>query len=781
MNTNFARVTVSLVLIPLMFVFIPLNGALATASSASTAGLATPVPTITATTQLTSTPPVVSPTLQPTNANFNGVPSDPIAALNDTANAKTLRYDLLMQTSKAFFLGQYELVPGEDPNQVTLISIQGEQNHTDAHWIGRGVFVSLLNLFMGFAPNNPVIEIKLVGDQRFVRGVVEGATDARWYVFPPDTPNSRTSFPGATQFLQPFIASKLQASDFSKTGSEALDNRSCDVYTASGSAFQSMFETVLAGALLPQEKLDPKSIENPEFKIWLCDDGKFHQLRYAFAAIDKSVPPQKGNFAETIHFYDYDAALTVQAPTDAAPLPNPLTSLAQTSPTPATGPDGEWEGTTSDNQDLSFSVRQGKVTYAFLYFAAYKQTGCQSHGILGAGFPLTDTPLQDNHFSFKVDDENDAGVIHYSITGDLTSKTAAQGTIDIQTELKCGSATTHGTWTARNISVTSTREETTATPTSEPTTVVPTTAPTLAAPANSQVTLTSRFADVSILANGDVRFKELWTAQFSGGPFDVALHSIPLAHTTGVTDWSVSEKDKDYAESSSGAPNTFTVTNDGKSAKLTWHFTPAANQTRYFLLSYTVHGSVVSTTNGNDWAWTVIESDRGYSIGPSEVNLHLPKNFPPSQITAAAELDGKATKSVQIFDGSVLIDDGPFPSSSQWIVRVHYPLVPPDTGANDPETILKSFFDAVNAKNLDAALALADDGIIFNIDDVSSFSKADLQARIAKNTATYTLSKLETVGENVVMFAAQASDGTMYKNCSAVFSNGKIQVLALVK
>jgi hypothetical protein len=78
-------------------------------------------------------------------------------------------------------------------------------------------------------------------------------------------------------------------------------------------------------------------------------------------------------------------------------------------------------------------------------------------------------------------------------------------------------------------------------------------------------------------------------------------------------------------------------------------------------------------------------------------------------------------------------------------------LNPAPTGDSASKT-LRAFFDAINAKNVDAALALVHDAITFNIASTTGVGKAALktylQGQISRG-ATYTLSNRDDQGDSI--------------------------------
>ena len=101
---------------------------------------------------------------------------------------------------------------------------------------------------------------------------------------------------------------------------------------------------------------------------------------------------------------------------------------------------------------------------------------------------------------------------------------------------------------------------------------------------------------------------------------------------------------------------------------------------------------------------------------------------------------------------------------------------------NDPVAVATAFFAAINAKNADAAVALADNFVIFNFGKTSGLGKdalkANLEAQILRGI-TYTATEYDPFN-GILDFKARASDGTVYNKSSIIFgTNNKIQILSL--
>lgn len=95
-------------------------------------------------------------------------------------------------------------------------------------------------------------------------------------------------------------------------------------------------------------------------------------------------------------------------------------------------------------------------------------------------------------------------------------------------------------------------------------------------------------------------------------------------------------------------------------------------------------------------------------------------------------------------------------------------------------TVVKKFFDAINAKNLDAALALVDDNVIYNFGATTGIGKPGLRAYLATQIASGATFQLSNVKTNpaAVTFSAQVG-ATTYSQGQAMFTDGKMIILKL--
>lgn len=210
--------------------------------------------------------------------------------------------------------------------EVTMISMEGEVNAGNSHFKLQGLFAA----FLGVDPDKS-IEVITVGDKSYIHGPIPllGAAEDKWYQLdageasvakPPLTPGS---------FLESFTLTDANASEFKKTGTEGLDNRSCDVYSGDKSVIQKAFKDVTQAT----GGEDLSAVDSAEFQFWICDDGLLHQIRMSLEGHEKDKPDQKSSFLIQMHIYDMGSDIKIEAPPNAEPLKMPSFFSAGT-PTP---------------------------------------------------------------------------------------------------------------------------------------------------------------------------------------------------------------------------------------------------------------------------------------------------------------------------------------------------------------------------------------------------------------------------------------------------------------
>lgn len=98
----------------------------------------------------------------------------------------------------------------------------------------------------------------------------------------------------------------------------------------------------------------------------------------------------------------------------------------------------------------------------------------------------------------------------------------------------------------------------------------------------------------------------------------------------------------------------------------------------------------------------------------------------------------------------------------------------------DETAVVTQFFDAVNAGDLDSALDMVDENVMFSFGaNGTQFGRDNLKGFLSSSGLTYQISETESFGGGMAQFTATASDGTTYSFCTALFQDGKIVSLTL--
>ncbi len=283
----------------------------------------------------TATPmPLTAPSAQATNTAGGIASSSSIfgAALAKLKNATAYRVELETTGKGSLGLGSAETpAPNTTPlppanQEVTMISMEGEVNGANSHFKLQGLFAA----FLGVEPNKS-IEVITIGDKSYIHGPIPllGAAEDKWYQL--DSGEASVAKPPLTpgSFLESFTLTNANASEFKKTATEGLDNRSCDVYSGDKSVIQKAFKDVTQAT----GGEDLSSVDSAEFQFWICDDGFLHQIRMSLEGHEKDKPDQKSSFLIQMHIYDMGTDIKIEAPPNAEPLKMPSFFTAGT-PTP---------------------------------------------------------------------------------------------------------------------------------------------------------------------------------------------------------------------------------------------------------------------------------------------------------------------------------------------------------------------------------------------------------------------------------------------------------------
>lgn len=282
----------------------------------------------------TPVPPTVTPTVAPTTAPPPAAAAESgtlQSALSRVKAATAYRVDLSI-TGKGNFAaaGGPTPAPGHENDPITLVIMKGEIDGKDAHFTLQG----MLTAFLGIEADRP-FEVISSNGVAYIKGPVPllNATEAKWYQAPPEAAQVAQPPLTPSSFLESFGESGINPGDFKKSGTESLESQTCDVYSGDKAAVVNAFSKLGGATGATQEDLD--SIDNAEFKFWVCGDGYLHQVKMLIEGHDKNQPDQKGSFEVLMKISDFDSNIQITAPTDAVPLPMPT---AAATPVPAVAP-----------------------------------------------------------------------------------------------------------------------------------------------------------------------------------------------------------------------------------------------------------------------------------------------------------------------------------------------------------------------------------------------------------------------------------------------------------
>lgn len=462
-------------------------------------GSATPTP-VPPTTAPTAVPPTVAPTQAPTT-----VPTPaPTTASSTTSNAvldafkrfaraENFRMKADVMSAPAFFQPPYQPGPDDDPNMVVIVKLDGESHAQDLHYTLGGFIGQFAGVLSGFDEKNPTLEMIKVGDKLYMRGILPGEKQAKWYLLPDDQAGSMSFKP--QDIVETVAGADFSAAAFTKTESVKLDDQTCERYDGDRAAFDAVFPQLAQQAALNAEEIDVTKLDTTTFQVVVCPDGNAHHIIYDFSGPRKSKPSEKGRFTYDAQLSGFNDTITITAPASAVPMPasaNPFPTsepTTQATPTSAAGGaftslDGDWEGTSSSDSPIQFTVKGDKITYANLNYAI-NTGGCSASGSYGTAPEAS--AIQDNKFTAFM--TNSDGV-KFVFAGTFESNNKASGTLDIQGKTFCGDVNENFTWTANHISSPD------AQPTAEATLEIPTapaTAPTSASTTGGAAVLQRAF------------------------------------------------------------------------------------------------------------------------------------------------------------------------------------------------------------------------------------------------------------------------------------------------
>jgi hypothetical protein len=98
----------------------------------------------------------------------------------------------------------------------------------------------------------------------------------------------------------------------------------------------------------------------------------------------------------------------------------------------------------------------------------------------------------------------------------------------------------------------------------------------------------------------------------------------------------------------------------------------------------------------------------------------------------------------------------------------------------DTNAIITQFFDAINAGDIDSAVAMTGENVMFSFGATNAqFGRDALKAYLTSSGLTYQVSEVDSFGGGMAQFTATASDGTSYSFCTILLQDGEIISITL--
>ena len=276
----------------------------------------------------TTAPSQAEPTVAPTNAPAatpevqSTVADTASETISDTALGAALtkfgavsayRAEMEMKGQGAIGLSTDDNNPNSP--ETSLFVLTGDFKGADSHYTLKGFLSSLL----GVEPDAGV-EAMIAGGKDYVKGPISmlGATDAKWYTLQGDQSEAIVPPFQVSDFLTALGNSDVQLGSFKSSGTETLDGNKCDILSADKTEATKALTALNAGSLPGVAEMT--NVDNATAKFSLCADGYIHRVVLTLDTSSTDKSNLKANFTVSIHIYDYNAAITITPPTDAAVL-----------------------------------------------------------------------------------------------------------------------------------------------------------------------------------------------------------------------------------------------------------------------------------------------------------------------------------------------------------------------------------------------------------------------------------------------------------------------------
>jgi hypothetical protein len=295
---------------------------LAACNSAQTvAPVATALPQATSTTAAVNTAaPAATPEAQSTTAEAPAAPggetlstTDIGAALTKYAAISSYRVEMEMKGQGALGLSTDENNPNSA--EMSLFTLNGDFKGADGHYTLKGFFSSLLG-----ADAEAGVEAMIAGGKYYVKGPINllGAKENKWYVLQDAQSEAVVPPFQVSDFFSSLSNSDAEFNNFKAAGTETVDGKACNIFSADKTEAVKALAALNAGSM--PAAADVTTIENATAKFSICDDGLIHRVEMSMDSSSSEDTSVKASFKINIHIYDYNADITITAPTDAATL-----------------------------------------------------------------------------------------------------------------------------------------------------------------------------------------------------------------------------------------------------------------------------------------------------------------------------------------------------------------------------------------------------------------------------------------------------------------------------
>lgn len=153
--------------------------------------------------------------------------------------------------------------------------------------------------------------------------------------------------------------------------------------------------------------------------------------------------------------------------------------------------------------------------------------------------------------------------------------------------------------------------------------------PAPAALAQAQSLYWERFdVDIAVQEDGTLRVEETQVINFTSGTFSEGFAEIPIQKTDGITDVTVSEDGQAYTRRSSSTnldAGEYAVERSGSAIQVIWNMGRTRNETRTFVLGYTVEGAIRRYAQGDEFQWNAISPGmRDFEIREATTTVRMP-------------------------------------------------------------------------------------------------------------------------------------------------------------